>query len=617
MLVKYIGDSRHESFITDEISITIGKAVITTLRATTYKELVYTGDELALLASLSGVPEGASIEYLICNAENHVVKNWTTVLPSAVVPGTYRVYYRIDGGNNYRAVPQTIIGNNNSHNTVIVKADQTMPRKPSAVAYDAHSISVYQTVGGQEYLIMPVGQTPLETDWAANGMISSEGKMLVFNSLTACMDYVVFTRKAATDCYNASDFIASDTVKTPKELQNKPTSEIITTVTCTSITVKPAYALQEYSLDLGNSWAMVPEGRDELTFHNLKPDTEYKLSTRMAETATAFASEGTEPITIKTMTGEIITEVRKGDKSVPNISVTGLNEQLAKKLNNPDELEMIKKKKNETVYLVVTNTTSCVSATDKGLIDKAAKEKNTDAVVCMCLDISLYKQLEGKSPVAITSIGTDSIEITLTIPEQFRDNNSGIVRSFYIVRIHSGDAEVIQPTVSGNNIVFSTDRFSSYALFYVDRSESLSGTDGTDATAGTTTLASMTAGTNGPTTPTAASVSVTGTTASTMSDERIGTSATGSTGKNAELELAERSKENNSAKTENMENPVYEMDVAIQGKDVSSEKGSATNENAFDSFFKSFLRVVFLLPFGLLFIILLVNRSRRKRRLEE
>ena len=615
VLVQYIGDSYHESFIMSELSVIIGKAIITTFRASVFEELVYTGEERVFLASASGLPEGASVEYLVCDIDNHIHRDWSDELPCAVIPGCYQVYYRINGGNNYLSVSQTRIDNGNNQNTVITKANQTLPRKPLAVATNAHSISVDQPLQGQEYVVMPIGQVPTGNDWAANSMISSDGETLVFNSLTACQDYVVYTRKAETDCYNASDYIASETVVTPKELQNKPISEIIATVTCTSITVNPADTAQEYSLDLGNRWISVPAGETVLTFTDLKPDTEYKLSTRMAETATAFASDGTEPITIKTMTGKILTEIRKGDTSVPNVAVKGLNEQLAKKLNNPDELEMVLYGQNETVYLLVSNIMSNLSVSDKVLVEKAAKEKNNNSVVFMCLDISLFKQIEDKSPVAITSTGTDTIDITLTIPEQFRNYDPGIIRSFYIVRIHGGNVEVLQPTVSGNNIIISTGRFSTYALFYVDRSESFSDTDEKVAA---TVSSGTTTGTNGTTIPTAASISVTGTTSSALANGITDTSEAGSTTDSKITEPAETVRGYGTARTEEIKNHGHDTNAAGQEWSVYSESGLAKKGTVFDDTLLLLSRgVLFLLPLGLMIIIFLVIRSRRNKREHE
>ena len=61
----------------------------------------------------------------------------------------------------------------------------------------------------------------------------------------------------------------------PKQPQAKPSADIQVSVTATSITVKPAFADQEYSLDHGIGW--VSAENNKLIFDGLKPDTDYEL----------------------------------------------------------------------------------------------------------------------------------------------------------------------------------------------------------------------------------------------------------------------------------------------------------------------------------------------------
>ena len=93
-------------------------------------------------------------------------------------------------------------------------------------------------------------------------------------------------------------------------------------MTATSITVKPAFADQEYSLDHGIGW--VSAENNKLIFDGLKPDTDYELITRKAETDTKAASEASEPMKIRTLTGTVLTEIRANDDMLPLISVSGL-----------------------------------------------------------------------------------------------------------------------------------------------------------------------------------------------------------------------------------------------------------------------------------------------------
>ena len=534
VIVKYIGDIRHEDFTDDEITVRIGKAVITSFQATLREPQIYSGEKISLLASATGLPEGCSVEYCVRDGDGHLFTDWSGIQPEATKPGTYQVSYRIDGGVNYISIPETIIDNGSNKNAVIEKGEREAPKqKPIASITGSNSITVNPALSGQEYIVVPRAQMPSDIDWQTKAQIPGNENTIIFNDLSFAQTYVVYTRSVATDCYHASSAIAGDPLSIPKQPQAKPNADIQVSVTATSITVKPAFADQEYSLDHGIGW--VSAENNKLIFDGLKPDTDYELITRKAETDTKAASEASEPMKIKTLTGTVLTEIRANDDMLPLISVSGLDEILSKTLLSAEEKQSVLSGKTETVFLEISDVSSGVSETDKNLIYRTAKEKNSGAVVIMHLDISLYKQLEGESPVAITSIGSNSIEVTLTIPAKYLNTDSATTRSFYVVRVHGSTADVLTPTVTGNQLVFSTGLFSTYSLFYVDRTESVPGTDEMGIGSGTAVGSSVAS--NGTSTPTAASVSVVGT-ASVLPESENNVSDTDRTGASANTRTA-------------------------------------------------------------------------------
>ena len=64
----------------------------------------------------------------------------------------------------------------------------------------------------------------------------------------------------------------------------------------------------------------------------------------------------------------------------------------------------------------------------------------------------------------------ESVTIGVTIPEAYRTPADGYVRTFYMIRYHNGVAERLDTAVSsdGTRAVFQSDKFSTYALAYVD-----------------------------------------------------------------------------------------------------------------------------------------------------
>ena len=510
VVVKYIGDSRHEDFTDEEITVVIQKAEITTFKVTVFEEQCYTGEAQPLLAAVSGLPDGLKVKYCVYDADNHVFSDWAEELPSAVMPGTYQVFYRIEGGINYNSVIQTRIDNDNNKNAVIIKADQTAPtQRPAAVIENRNCIMINPAVSGQEYIVVHYGQIPNDTDWNTRSqLVTEDSSTLVFSDLEPAQTYVVFTRKVATDCYNASPSVSGNPITVLKQPQPTPTTEIQVIVTATSITIKPAYSDQEYSLNNGISWVSVSDGENELTFNGLRPNLDYELTTRMAETETEAVSEASVSIKVRT-TGGIINTKTVVDDALSDASASGLDQNLAKSLLSAEEQEKVLAGKTETIYLEITDISDAVPITDKTLVVQAAKEKNGGASVILYLDISLKKQLDGESPIFITNIGNNSIEVSVTIPEKYRNKDAGITRSFYLVRVHDSKADVLIPTVTGNKLVFNTGLFSTYSVFYVDQAESALETDemgiGNVSSAGT---AGVSTGTS---TPTAAAVTVVGT----------------------------------------------------------------------------------------------------------
>ena len=124
--------------------------------------------------------------------------------------------------------------------------------------------------------------------------------------------------------------------------------------------------------------------------------------------------------------------------------------------------------KNVSIFLEVKTINDTVSAEDKAVVEETAKNNETDSelTVGWYLDVSLFKQIFGEDKVKITE--TDgAVGITIEIPESLRKDG----RTFYVIRVHDGDGEIIPSKQEGNFIRFTTDRFSTYALAYVDKTD--------------------------------------------------------------------------------------------------------------------------------------------------
>lgn len=103
----------------------------------------------------------------------------------------------------------------------------------------------------------------------------------------------------------------------------------------------------------------------------------------------------------------------------------------------------------------------------KDKLEKTIQEKINKIVkngnIAQYFDISLLIKVNDET---IKEISEPSKELTftLTIPEELLKEG----RKFYIVRVHNGETEKLEATVSGNKIEFKTDKFSTYVLAYED-----------------------------------------------------------------------------------------------------------------------------------------------------
>ena len=116
--------------------------------------------------------------------------------------------------------------------------------------------------------------------------------------------------------------------------------------------------------------------------------------------------------------------------------------------------------------MTATNIDDTVSKADKALVTAAITAKDKGGKVAQYLDFSMYKQVGSDKPTKLTDLKGHAITITITVPKAFRAP-AGVKRTFYVVRVHDGEAQIVG-SGTGNTIKVSTDKFSTYALTYVD-----------------------------------------------------------------------------------------------------------------------------------------------------
>ncbi len=166
----------------------------------------------------------------------------------------------------------------------------------------------------------------------------------------------------------------------------------------------------------------------------------------------------------------------KGDKSlsatvepdddVPVTKVEGITEELAKKLLTEEETTMYDVGVPVHVYLELhLLDEKDVPAGDKTAA--GAEIERLGAQLGAYLDLSLFKRIGSQVPEKIHDTKGSMITVVVEIPTALRNTNTSLVRTFYIIRIHDGKAEILAQG-TGTSLTIQSDKFSTYLIAYKD-----------------------------------------------------------------------------------------------------------------------------------------------------
>lgn len=173
-------------------------------------------------------------------------------------------------------------------------------------------------------------------------------------------------------------------------------------------------------------------------------------------------------------TGAVRKEVKSGENA-PEATLATPNSELADMLLTDAEKTDVENGTNITILLTVEDATTTVSTEDTEAVE-AALDKMT---LGQYLDVGLFKITsdETGATTATDTISTTKkpIRITFEIPDNLRGSN----RTFSVIRVHGGETTVLKDLDSNDNTVtIETDKFSTYALAYVERKGSSSSNKG-------------------------------------------------------------------------------------------------------------------------------------------
>lgn len=149
-----------------------------------------------------------------------------------------------------------------------------------------------------------------------------------------------------------------------------------------------------------------------------------------------------------------------------NVSVEGLDEQLAYEVLTDEELERVKDGETAVVYVEISEVEAPGKEDSKPLNEKLDE---LDATPAVYLDIKVWKKVGDDAASPVHETGNREIILIIEVPEEFHNNDEKVERSFYLIRVHEGKADVLAGPTTETTLRVSTNKFSIYTIAYKDR----------------------------------------------------------------------------------------------------------------------------------------------------
>ena len=130
-----------------------------------------------------------------------------------------------------------------------------------------------------------------------------------------------------------------------------------------------------------------------------------------------------------------------------------------------EELALKESGKDINIYVKVDDASDDVGDEYKELLEKKLDDKTE---IGTYLDIGLFKQVDGEDPTKISK-SKEPIMISLEIPEDLKNTDPSVERTYKLVKIEDGKLIEIELEMKDGKLLFATDDFSVYALAYVDK----------------------------------------------------------------------------------------------------------------------------------------------------
>jgi len=186
-----------------------------------------------------------------------------------------------------------------------------------------------------------------------------------------------------------------------------------------------------------------------------------------APTAKPTAKPTATPTPSAEPQGEVVVKDEDGVIGFGGVLVQTTDE-LTEILVSEEDKKLLEEGKDIIIFLENTDISTSVTEEEKQLIAEAVSGVE-NAQVGVYLDINLFKQIGDSDPEKITN--TDApIVISVEIPQQLIPTDKNVQRTYYIVRVHNGQTDIIEGEFDPATGIFTfeTDKFSTYTIIYTD-----------------------------------------------------------------------------------------------------------------------------------------------------
>lgn len=191
---------------------------------------------------------------------------------------------------------------------------------------------------------------------------------------------------------------------------------------------------------------------------------------------------------VVTVGGTYNSSIVTGPTSTPKVdavaSAGAISDKMLDKLVQTTKLTEEQKKEvkagTATLEFKTTEKLTELDVNDKTAIEKFLEKNPTmqnlvnsfvnakySFVFDLKINVIFVKGNERVELGEVTDLG-DVVEITMEIPEACRNTNASKLRTYFVIRLHNGEATRIDCETSGNNFSFKNDKFSKFILCYKD-----------------------------------------------------------------------------------------------------------------------------------------------------